>query len=146
MQLQTTRFDQIVIDPDLIFTFPSGLPGFANEQRFVLLNIGLDETPFIWMQSVDNPDLCFLLVDPKAAFNNYTIAIGEPEAEQLECAPTAELQMLCTVSVPNGDLQQATVNLKAPLLFNSQSKLALQTIIDQDTYSTRHPLFTEGGE
>lgn len=146
MQLQTTRFGQIAIDSELIFTFPSGIPGFPNDQRFALLSIGLDDTPFIWMQSIANPDLCFLLVDPQAAFNQYSVAISDAEAEQLQWIQEAELQVLCIVSVPNGDLSQATVNLKAPLWFNSQSRLALQSIIDTDTYSTRHPLFAKGGE
>lgn len=146
MQLQTTRFGQIAIDPELIFTFPSGIPGFPNEQRFALLSIGLDDTPFIWMQSIANPDLCFLLVNPDAAFNQYAVTVGDVEAEQLQLDQGAEIQVLCIVSVPNGDLRQATVNLKAPLFFNSRSKLALQSITDNDTYSTRHPLFAKGGE
>ncbi len=146
MQLQTTRFGQIVINPELIFTFPNGIPGFPHEHRFALLSIGLDETPFIWMQSIANPDLCFLLVDPQAAFTHYPVAISDAEAEPLQYAPGAEVQVLCMVSVPQGDLRQATVNLKAPLWFNGQNKLALQSIIDTDAYSTRHPLFAKGGE
>lgn len=146
MQLQTTRFGQIAINPELIFTFPNGMPGFPDERRFALLNIGLDDTPFIWMQSIDNPDLCFLLVNPEAAFNQYFVTNSDAEAEQLQFAQGDELQVLCIVTVPNGDLQQATVNLKAPLWFNSQSRLALQSIVDTDTYSTRHPLFAKGGE
>ena len=146
MELQTARFGPIAIDPELIFTFPDGIPGFADEHRFVLLSIGLDDTPFIWMQSVDNPDLCFLLTDPLVAFDHYAPAITEAEAELLQCGPEAELQVLCVVSVPNGDLRQATVNLKAPLWFNSHSKLALQSINERDLYNIRHPLFAKGGE
>ncbi|HBK85199.1 MAG TPA: flagellar assembly protein FliW [Firmicutes bacterium] len=146
MQLQTKRFGQITIDPELIFTFPDGLPGFPVEHRFALLRIGLDDTPFIWMQSIGNPDLCFLLVDPQAAFNHYAVAISDTEAEQIQCAQGVEVQVLCIVSVPNGDLHQATVNLKAPLWFNTESRLALQSIIDNDAYSIRHPLFAKGGE
>lgn len=146
MELQTARFGPIAINPELIFTFPDGIPGFADEHRFVLLSIGLDDTPFIWMQSVDNPDLCFLLTDPLMVFNHYAPALAEVEAETLQCVPGAEMQVLCVVSVPNGDLRQATVNLKAPLWFNSHSKLALQSISDNDAYTIHHPLFAKGGE
>ncbi|NLW16331.1 MAG: flagellar assembly protein FliW [Firmicutes bacterium] len=146
MQLQTTRFGQIAIDPELIFSFPAGIPGFPEERQFVLLSIGLEDTPFIWMQSIANADLCFLLVNPYAAFNQYAVSLTDGEAEQLQLAPGDEAHVLCMVSVPNGDLRQATVNLKAPLWFNRQKKLALQTIIDNEAYSIRHPLFAKGGE
>ena len=146
MQLQTTRFGQIAIDPELIFTFPDGIPGFPEEHRFALLRIGLDDTPFIWMQSIANPDLCFLLVNPFEAFNQYAITPGEAEVEQLQLNAEAEVSVLCIVTVPNGELHQATVNLKAPLWFNRQNRLALQSIIDNDAYSIRHPLFAKGGE
>jgi len=147
-QLQTTRFGAIAIDPSLIFTFPTGLPGFPAEQRFTLLRIGLEDTPFIWMQSVTNPDLCFLLVDPTAAFTNYSVDLSPTDAAQLEWTKEQEaaLQVLCIVSVPDGDLQKAIVNLKAPLWFNPASKLALQAILDNDAYSIRYPLFAQGGE
>lgn len=146
MQLSTTRFGVIEIDASLIFTFAAGLPGFPDRQRFVLLSIGLEETPFIWMQSVSEPDLCFLLVDPSQAFTHYSPIISRDEAEQLQWEPDTALQVLCLVTVPQGDLRQATVNLKAPLWFNPASKLALQSIIDTEAYSIRHPLFAEGGE
>lgn len=145
MQLTTTRFGQISIDPLLIFTFPEGLPGFKDENRFALLSIGLADTPFIWMQSIANHDLCFLLVDPQAAFANYTVAVSESETELLQGVSDTDMQVLCLVTVVDGDLQQATVNLRAPLLFNSQSKLALQSISDNDAYSTRQPLFGKEG-
>ncbi len=146
MQLQTTRFGEITIDPELIFTFPAGIPGFPDEHRFALLRIGLDDTPFIWMQSITTPELCFLLVNPQEAFNQYEVNLSAAEAEQLQLVPGGEAHVLCIVSVPNGDLRQATVNLKAPLWFNRANKLALQSIIDSDAYSIRHPLFTKGGE
>ncbi len=146
MQLQTTRFGEITIDPELIFAFPGGLPGFPAEHRFALLSINLADTPFIWMQSVDNPALCFLLVDPQRTFDHYSPELTAADAQLLQCGPGAEMQVLCIVSVPDGDLRHATVNLKAPLWFHSQHRLALQAIADNESYSIRHPLFVKGGE
>lgn len=145
MLIETERFGSIKIDPELIFTFKDGIPGFPKEQQFVLLSIGLEETPFIWMQSLASPHLCFLLVDPLAVFNYYEVAPSQSDASLLQCRPGAELQVLCMVSVPEGDLKQATVNLRAPLWFNSQSQLALQSISENDSYGIRYPLFAKGG-
>ena len=39
------------------------------------------------------------------------------------------------------NMEDVTVNLQGPLLFNLEKRLGLQFIIQDGKYSTRHPLF-----
>ena len=43
-------------------------------------------------------------------------------------------------------MEEVTVNLQGPLLFNLEKRLGLQFIIQDGKYSTRHPLFSENAK
>jgi flagellar assembly factor FliW len=61
MLLQTKHFGEIEIDNKEIITFEDGLPGFEDLNKFVLLGQD-EESPFGWLQSIDQPDYAFVLV------------------------------------------------------------------------------------
>ena len=63
LNLSTSRFGTINIQEEQIIHMPSGMIGFPDAQRFTLLE-HKKGSPFMWLQSLDDGALAFVLVDP----------------------------------------------------------------------------------
>lgn len=140
MYTESTRLGKIeYMETDKI-VFPDGLPGFADETDFVLLP--QHDSPFAFLQSLREPDLTFLLVDPFAFYPDYQFELHDNMAAKLMLNETNPPQVWCVVTVP----QQAanmTANLLAPIIINRKDNMACQYVIESSKYTTRHRLFPE---
>ena len=83
MKIESTRFGTIEITEEDILRFPLGIPGFLQEKEFVLLPHGAD-SPFSFLQSVKEPNLSFLLVDPFAFYKDDEFVLDETLAKEME--------------------------------------------------------------
>ena len=86
MELNTKHFGIIDIEESGIITFLRVCLGFENLRKFVLLNKAENDIPFQWLQSIDDFDLAFVVIDPYAIVGNYDIDIDDNEIEVLEIA------------------------------------------------------------
>ena len=85
MQIETARFGQIEVDSSKIISLDQGLIGFPEERRFCILE---DERwgPLRWLQSVERPELAFLVVNPYEFFVDYEVLIDDEVAKILHAA------------------------------------------------------------
>src|SRR5690554_6204000 len=74
MNVQTTRFGTIEVDDSRIITFPAGLLGFSSFKKYALLQPD-DDGVFFWLQSVETPDLAFVVSDPSLWVEGYEATI-----------------------------------------------------------------------
>jgi len=141
MQIQTSRFGEIEIEENQIITIPSGLIGFSEDRRFVIRE---DEAakPFRWLQSVDSDALAFVMIEPHFSFSNYELELTKENLKKLKAESIEDLSVFVLVTMSK-KMEDVTVNLQGPLLFNLEKKLGLQFIIPEGKYSTRHSLFGE---
>ena len=65
-----TRFGEMEINENDIIKFPNGIYGFEDTKEYVILKMEKD-SPFIWMQSIKDDDLAFVLIDPRIFTNDY---------------------------------------------------------------------------
>ena len=139
MLIQTSRFGEIEIDEDQIINLPSGLIGFSEDRRFVIKE---DEaaSPFRWLQAVDNQVLAFVMIEPHVSVSNYELALTKDNLKKLKAESIKDLSVFALVTMAK-NMEDVTVNLQGPLLFNLEKRLGLQFIIQDGKYSTRHPLF-----
>ena len=63
MVVESVRFGTLDIDEQNIIRFPEGLPGFQAEKAFAFIPYG-PQSPFAFLQSVNQPELTFLVVEP----------------------------------------------------------------------------------
>ena len=63
MFIDTTRFGEIEVDDTKIVTFTRGLLGFSQFKQYVLFQTSKDSY-FYWLQSIETPDLAFVVTDP----------------------------------------------------------------------------------
>ena len=61
MEIATTRFGTVQIEPEDILDFPSGLIGLDGSRRWVLLADGESDS-LGWLQSIQRPDLALAVV------------------------------------------------------------------------------------
>jgi len=140
LKLQTTRFGEFEVPEDEILEFPEGLFGFEKERRFVLLATQ-EKSPFFWLQSVDDPDLVFIVSEPWGFVENYEFQLPQESKKKLEVKEEKDLRVFCLVVIPENP-QKATMNLKGPLVLNLPQRTGKQVIINEN-FSTRHPIFEE---
>jgi len=141
MLIQTSRFGEIEVEDDQIINFPSGLIGFAEDHRFVIRE---DEAaiPFRWLQAIDNEDLAFVMIEPHVAISNYELELTKDHLKKLNAEKTGDLSVFSLVTMAK-KMEDVTINLQGPLLFNLKKRLGLQIIVQDGRYSTRHSLFSE---
>ena len=142
MQIQTALFGELTITESDIINFSEGLPGFETDKEFILIPLG-ENSPFFYLQSIKEAELCLLLADPFTFFSDYQIKLSEVILQQLEIPQeNPPLIVLVVLTVPS-DFKKATANLMAPVVINIEKNLGLQFIPEKTDYKTKHPLFPE---
>jgi flagellar assembly factor FliW len=139
MQVNTARFGLLEIEESKIILMPQGMLGFG-EKRFILLTPS-NLAPFCWLQSVDNPDLAFVVTDAKNWDPGVNFKLTAEECESLELGEQSEVIFLLVVTMAP-DPKNITVNLRGPIVLNPERQIARQIVIEGENYVTRHPFFS----
>ena len=137
MKKLDTRFGTIEYDPEKLLHFPAGLIGLPTLHYFIVIPNKKDG-PLFWIQSVDEPDMAFVLTDPTNFFLNYKVAPDESERNLLRIKEDDDCFILSVVTVPAD--QKITINLAAPILYAPKTNRALQVILEDTDYKTKTPL------
>ena len=146
MQIKSTRFGEFEVSEELVVQFPEGLPGFEDQKQFAFLPYTVDEdnSPFAYMQSVQDPDLTLLLADPFLFFKHYSLDLNDEDAAQLGLSDSEETAGVYGIVAVPEKIDQMTVNLVAPIVVNWKEQKGMQIILDRSPYSTKHRLFPLG--
>lgn len=138
MKTKTKYFGEIEYDEEAVLTFPKGLFGFEEEQRFLLLPFSGNGTLFS-LQSLATPGLAFVVIDPFSLTGDYAPDVPDDElaAVGMEEGDPLSVYTLCVVRDP---VSESTVNLKCPVVLNNAKQLAVQVILDEGGYGMRHKL------
>ena len=139
--IQTERFGEIRIPRKEIVHFPEGLLGFAERKRYVFVQEAA-YTPFLWLQSADDPHLCFVVVDPLEFMPDYLVEVKPSEVSALELGNLEKARVLVMVVVRE-DPSQITANLQGPLIINPETGTGKQVVLLTDKYHTRHYILQE---
>lgn len=141
MNIRTKYHGEIQVNEEDIITFEQGIPGFPNENHFILLPLD-QESPFIIMQSQTTIELGFVVVNPFLFFQNYEFDLLENDKEVLKITAQEDIQILSILTVKD-PFSESTVNLQAPVIINHKEKLAKQIILNNTPYTTRHRIIQE---
>jgi flagellar assembly factor FliW len=161
MQVNSSRFGTFEVDDDRALTFERGLLGFPDSTNYVVVEV--EDTPYVWLQSVDEEDVAFLATSPFLFFPDYDLVLSDDDQASLSVDDPSQVEVLALLTVhrsPNGetatggetvnggeaaeaegDVPQAiTVNLLGPVVVNTGNRQARQVVLDNPDYSTRVPL------
>jgi flagellar assembly factor FliW len=132
----------------LALYFPHGLPGFETSERFVL-QFQTSLAPIATLQSTGSPDLCFLVVPVALLVNDYSLLVtledlrtlGLEEDHQPQLPPPGTLSnVMCLAILTVPKEGPVTANLLAPVVVNLATRVAVQAVRADVTYSHRHPI------
>jgi flagellar assembly factor FliW len=144
VKIETSRFGTLDLLEDKVIHVPSGLFGFPDSKRYTLLE-HRKGSPFVWLQSVDNGSLAFVLIDPLLVKPDYEVRISPEDINELQLADAPDgIQTLVIVNITSGEKVELTVNLLGPIVINTKKKFGKQIILSDSEYSLRHPIPSNG--
>jgi flagellar assembly factor FliW len=121
-----------------VIRMPLGLLGLEQFKRFSLL-ANPAEDPFLWLKVLDDPKLAFLVMSPLVVLPTYQPEIAGEDEAFLDLKDSQDTLILTIVTVCGA--QQATVNLKGPIVLNRRTLVAKQVIpLNAPDYSVAYPL------
>jgi len=140
-KLKTKPFGEIEVDESQEITFSEGLFGFEQYKKFYLLEN--PDSPFLWLQSSEEPSLAFILIDPLQFKADYKLEISEEDYKSIEIEDKEkDLLDFVIVTVPR-EPQKMTANLQGPIIINIKKKLGKQAISLREDYTVRCPILEE---
>lgn len=141
IKVKTTRFGELEVKNNDVIELPSGLVGFPELKKYVLLDHD-KESPFKWLQSLDDGAIAFVLINPLLFKPDYTVEVTEAEVSDLDLKSEEDAVISVIITIPNNP-QNMTANLKAPLVFNLKNRSGKQLILSNSAYTTRHNIMEE---
>ncbi|MBQ6568025.1 MAG: flagellar assembly protein FliW [Treponema sp.] len=127
MLIETKTMGKVEVSDEQLIKLPAGLFGFTDYHGFALIDCHVK--PLIWMQSLEDKDLAFLLLDPFIVCPDYEADIDDSELSKLGIADPADVLLMAIITVPN-DGSHITANLRGPLVINKKSHEGMQVILE----------------
>ena len=132
-----SRIGKLSVAPDRVLRFPRGLIGFEHEREFTLVQLR-EDSPFLILQSMNDPRLGLLVADPYSFLKDYDVVVGEAERKLLHIDNIRQVLVLVTVSIPHGRPEETTLNLTGPVVINLQAHVGLQVPQTDPKYPTHY--------
>jgi flagellar assembly factor FliW len=133
---ESSRFGTLEIETEEVIEFPSGLIGLGGA-RYALLTTD-DQSPFAWLQSIDDPELALPITNPWLFFADYAVDVDDAEAKRIGVEDPSKVDVWVTVRAA-AELQGFSANLRAPILvWNGRGH---QVINEANDAPVRAPLF-----
>ena len=125
MQTITINQKDYFYDQDSIISFAEGLIGLPEMRRAVLVEISESE-PFCWLASLENENIQFIVVNPDEIFAGYQPFKGGESND-------GNMRALAIVKL-SSEWTNTTINLRAPIIFNNETKDGAQVILSDSNY------------
>ena len=143
--METKNFGKISFEPESELEFPCGLPGFDSSRRFVAVRFA-ESDPLVYLQSLDNPDLCFITMPILSVDPCYKLKVSGQDLDQLGLPqarqPRIGEDVLC-LTVLSIRESGPTANLLAPIVVNLHNRKAVQAVAPESDYSHQFALMPE---
>lgn len=142
VKLNTYHFGELEITEEDVIHFSGGLIGFPDGRRFVIVKNPDPGVPFDWLQSLDDPKLAYVIVDPFWFKKDYEFELAPEHLLELGIRKQEDTAVFCIVVVPE-NIAKISANLLAPVVVNLNTKQAKQVVLLDKRYTTRHYILEE---
>ncbi|MCL4470850.1 MAG: flagellar assembly protein FliW [Gammaproteobacteria bacterium] len=132
MKFHSTQFGTQEVDPESILTFPKGMPGFESSTRYKLFHADQDQPVVHWLQSIDEPDVAFALVDPATFSINYEFTLTDEEERLLQMEKVEDIAVLLIAYKPQPDASSSaniSANINGPIVLNVRARTGMQKVL-----------------
>ena len=128
IEILTSRFGSVEIEPLDVICFPLGLLGLDGCSHWVLL-ADAENNALGWLQSTSRSEIALAVVSPRRFVPDYQVRVARSEIAPLSLDPASDAHVLVIVSASE---RLITLNLKAPLIINRQRRIGRQVIANGD--------------
>jgi flagellar assembly factor FliW len=144
VEVNTRLFGKIDIDDSKIITLDKGIIGFPDLKQFTLIfdsEKENDGTPGImWFQSMDEPQFAMPVIIPNYVVPDYNPIVNDELLNGLGELNEKNIYVITTISVPE-DIKNMTINLKAPIVINTETLKGAQIIVENEDALVRFPVY-----
>lgn len=141
MLINTKFLGDIKIEEKDIISFEHGLPGFNTLHNFVLLPVE-GNAALNYLQSIQQTNICFILMNPFLIIEDYEIDISEEVVANLKIERPEDIRLYSTLTITE-NIKDITANLAAPIVINTVNNKAIQEILNDSRYDIKHKLYGE---
>ncbi len=132
MLLKTRLFGEIEINDEEVIYFTKPILGFDDCRQYLLLE---KESifPTFWLQSINDPNLAFPVICPFSVNENYSINLQDLDLDDIRLKSIDDALVLTLMVVPQ-TISSIRTNLRAPIIYNPEKKIAKQLILYDEKY------------
>ena len=138
MKYFTRDFGEIDIESGQILSFRQPIFGFDEYRSYAVLHDPDMGEEVAWLQSLEEPDLCFVIISARVVAHTY----NPPLPDKLDEMIGEGEYELWLIAVIHDDWAKSTINLKSPVYINWKTGLGAQVILEGD-FPVRRPLMEE---
>lgn len=137
--IKTRDFGEVTVSKDSLITFKKPIFGFEDLTEFYLLQLE-EPSSFYLLQSKDEPNISFILTEPRQFISDYVLDIDDSDAGLLEFADHSDLIDFAIVTIPE-NIEEMTMNILGPVVINTKNRFGIQSISNCTNYGTKCRLF-----
>lgn len=142
MLVKTKYFGEINLSEDKIISMERGMFGFEEYKKFTILYDSEKEgRPNVsWFQSIEEPNLAFPVINPLAVKEDYNPIVEDELLKGIGDITEENIVVLLPFTVPQ-DITQMTVNLKAPIIINADTRKGIQAVVENEDYVIKYKVY-----
>lgn len=134
MEVKTKANGIVNVDEKQLVTFPEGFLGFEKYTKFALIDSEYE--PFIWLQSTEESNLAFLMIDPFLICSDYEADIDDSALRNIGVDSAEDIIIMTLVTIPK-DGSAITANFLGPVVINKKNRKCLQVILNDSRWTTK---------
>ena len=140
VKVATKAYGLIDVDERQKIVFPQGLYGFETLKNYLIIDA--EREPFYWLQSMDEEQVAFVLVNPFLFRPDYEVNISNEELAEIDIHSPEKALIFSIVTIPP-DGSPMTANLQGPLVINRENKTGKQAVLSDSRWKTKHDIIAE---
>lgn len=88
-------FGELEVSEENIIFFEEGIPAFENLKKFVIVKE--DQSPFYWLQSVEDKDIAFVIINPFEIKPDYEFDLPDEIVNKLEITSAEDVAVFVSL-------------------------------------------------
>ena len=141
MLVKTKFFGEVDLPEEKIVTLERGLIGLGDYTHFTILyDCEKEETNISWFQSIEEPWLAMPVIKPWIVKEDYNPVVEDELLSHIGELTEENLVILLTMNVPP-NLKEMSVNLKAPIIINSDTRKGAQIVVENEDYEVKYKIY-----
>ncbi|MDY3908540.1 MAG: flagellar assembly protein FliW [Eubacterium sp.] len=141
MLVKTKFFGEVDLPEEKIITFDRGLIGLEDYKKFTILyDCEKEESNVSWLQCVEEPTLALPVIKPWIVKDDYNPVVEDELLNYLGELTEDNLVLFVTMTVPT-DIKRMSVNLKAPIIINADTRKGAQIICENQDYEVKYKVY-----